>query len=762
MTVQEALERAAEHHRAGRLREAELLYRQILAEHPDHAESLHLLGVLAHQVGRSTDAVALIKRAIAISPNAGFYNNLGVALSGKDQIDQRFEAYRKALELQPDCAEARTNLAATLLEMGKLNESLAEYRRSLALAPDNADTRCGLGNVLFHLGRFDEAVAELRVALSLRPSFYEAHNTLGNIWHARGDFAQATLAHRTALSLRPDSADAHFNLGLALERDGQFDDAIDVSRKGVSLAPQRPEMHYQLGVALYKRGRLQEAGVSYRQAIAIKPDHAGAHNALGAVFNEMLMLDEAIAEYRRAIALKPDFAAAYNNLASALKDTGQIGQAIECLRKSLSVERKADVAGALLYSLHFDPHYDAGRIAEEHAEWNRTYASPLASSIRPHENDPSPERRLRIGYVALDLREHPVGRFLLPLLQNHDHSAFEIYCYCGLNRPDAVTQQLRSCADVWHSTAGLSDDALAELVRRDRIDILVDLAMHMDGTRMLTFARKPAPVQVTYLAYCSTTGLETMDYRLTDPWLDPDGVDESIYSEKSVRLPRTYWCYQPPPVAPALTPLPALANGHVTFGCLNNFGKVGPPVLAAWTKILRAARDSRLVLHSGEGSHRRRLLDQFAAGGISADRIRFTGRIGLAEYLQQYQQIDIALDPFPYPGGTTTCDALWMGVPVITLAGPTAYSRGGVSILSNVGLKEMITENPDQYVRTAIGVAQDLPRLGQLRSTLRQRMAASPLMNAPPFARDVEAVFRGMWRSWCVGTAKIALLASGN
>ena len=749
MTIQQAFELAAEHHQAGRLREAEMLYRQILAQQPNHAESLHLLGVLAHQIGRNADAVELIKRAIAINPNATFYNNLGVALSGKDQIGQRVEAYRKAVELYPASADLHTNLGAALLEQGNAHKAEAEYRKSLALRPDHAATHCDLGNVLFHLGRLDEAMSELRVALSLKPNFYEAYNNIGNVWQRRGDYEQAILAYRHALTLRPDSVETLYNLGLAQERKGQLDDAIETFGKAAALAKDRPDVQYQLGRVLHKRGRIQDAASAYQRAITLKPDHAEAHNTMGILFSELASVDQAIEAYQNAIRFDPNFAGAYNNLGNAFKDTGRMSEAIECYRKSLAIDPKSDVAGNLLYSIHFDSKYDARKIAQECAEWNRTYASPLAATIQPHTNERSPDRALRVGYVGLDLREHPVGRFLLPLLHNHDHGAFEVFCYSDLTRPDAITEQLRNCVNTWRGTAGMSDEALAALIRQDRIDILVDLAMHMDGTRMLTFARKPAPVQVTYLAYCSTTGLETMDYRLTDPYLDPPGIDESIYSEKSVRLASTYWCYQPPSIAPELAPLPSRVKGHVTFGCLNNFAKVSPAALATWRQILRSVPESRLVLHCGEGNHRQRLLDQFNSQGIAPQRVSFIGRIALSEYFQQYQQMDIALDPFPYPGGTTTCDALWMGVPVLTLAGPTAYSRGGVSILSNVGLNDLIADNIERYSEIAIALAQDQDRLQQLRSTLRQMMTKSPLMNAPQFARDVEAAFRGMWREWC-------------
>ncbi len=395
------------------------------------------------------------------------------------------------------------------------------------------------------------------------------------------------------------------------------------------------------------------------------------------------------------------------------------------------------------------PGYDAQALYEEHRRWNRRHAEPLTKFIRPHLNDPSPDRRLRVGYVSPDFRSHPVGRFLLPLLKSHDHQGFEIFCYASVLVADSVTEQCRARADVWRDVLGLSDKQVAHAIRQDRIDILVDLTMHMAYNRLLVFARKPAPVQVTYLAYCGTTGLDAMDYRLTDPYLDPPGQDGRIYSEQSVRLPETYWCYEPPREAPPVNALPALETQQVTFGCLNNFCKVSGPVLAAWSQLLQAVPHSRLLLHAGSGSHRDRVRAFLAAQGISAERVAFIDWRPTAEYFGVYQRIDLALDPFPYGGGTTTCDALWMGVPVVSLAGQTAVGRGGLSLLSNVGLPELVARDCEQYVQIAVALAQDLSRLSQLRATLRDRVQASPLTNAPRFARNVEAAYRTMWQRWC-------------
>ena len=535
-----------------------------------------------------------------------------------------------------------------------------------------------------------------------------------------------------------------------------------------------PETHFNLGNTLSSLGRIEDGIASYRQAVALRPDYADAINNLGAAYRTRGLyvdalttfkssadapdgpgnaptarddVDEALAAFERALEINPELPSAHLNLGNYLKDVGRTEEAIAHYRKAARLKPDAGMTGNLLYALHFHPDYGPPEIWKEHREWNERFVRPLAANIAPHQNDPNPDRRLRIGYVTPDFRDHPVGRFMLPLLANHDHGQFEIFSYGDVRVAGALTPVLRRHVDVWRDTLGFSDEQLAGQIRRDRIDILVDLTMHLEGSRLLAFARKPAPVQITYLAYCSTTGVQTIDYRFTDSYLDPK-EDNRFYSEKSARL-RTYWCYPAPRESPPVGPLPALGSGHVTFGCLNNFSKVSPPALDAWCELLRRVPRSRFIVHAHEGNHRREILGRFVERGIRPDRIEFAGYLVMERYLQMYNRIDIALDPFPYCGGTTTCDAFWMGVPVVTLAGHTAVSRGGASLLSNLGLPDLVTTNIEQYVERAAQLADDLPRLQSLRSGLRERMRASALMDAPAFARDVEAAYRRIWRTWC-------------
>jgi protein O-GlcNAc transferase len=619
VTLDQALRLALEHHQAGRLAEAEAIYRQILAAAPNHADALHLLGLIAHQTGRN---------------------------------DIAGESIRKAIEQNPNCPPYHSNL----------------------------------GEVYRAAGQFDQAVGAFRAAVRLRPDYAEAHSNLGNVLTEQGELDQAIAACRTAIQLKPDYVEAHGNLASAFAAHGELDEAIDALRAAIRLKPDWALGHYNLGIALKDQGQL----------------------------------DEAIDALRTSIRLEPNFAAAHSSL---------------------------------LFTLQFHPRYDARSILQEHQRWNDQLAEPLKRHITPHLNDRSPDRRLKIGYVSPDFRDHVVGRNLLPLFIQHDRRQVEIVCFSNARGGDAITARFRASADGWHETFGLNDEAVADLIRRERIDILVDLSLHMPQNRLLVFARKPAPVQVTFAGYPGTTGLSAMDYRLTDPHLDPDGTDGS-YAEKSIRLPQTFWCFDPLTGDPAssdppVNDLPAHSAGRVTFGCFNNFCKINEGTLKLWSRVLRVVADSRLLLLAPEGSARQRVLDVLRREWIAPERVDFLPKASRPQYLAYQHRIDIALDTLPYNGHTTSLDAFWMGVPVVTLVGDTVVGRAGLSQLMNLNLPELIARTPDEYEWTVVGLANDLPRLADLRRTLRDRMKASPLMDANDFARNIEAAYWQMWQTWC-------------
>jgi protein O-GlcNAc transferase len=544
----------------------------------------------------------------------------------------------------------------------------------------------------------------------------EALVEAGNLLASRGELDQAAACYRGALAQRPDSVAIHSNLGSVLRRLGDWAGAMEC----------------------------------YQRALALDPESAAAHNNLGNVLLQMGRPDEAMGCYAAAIAIRGDFAEAYNNLGKAHDDRGEIDEAIACYRRAVALEPGSPrIHSNLVYALHFHPSSTRASLYAEHRRWNERHARPLASEWRPHDNDRSLDRPLRVGYLSPDFSLHAVGRFLLPLLRGHDPARVTSICYASQSRDDAFTARLREHAQVWRNVLSLDDVQLADQIRADRIDVLVDLSMHMAGNRLGVFARRPAPVQVTYLAYCSTTGMEAIDYRMTHRHLDPLVGDLLHYSERSVELPSSYWCYEPGVVTPEVSELPALRRGgRITFGCLNSFCKVTRGTLCLWRRLLAAVPRSRLLVHCHAGARRAEVREFMRAGGVAPERVEFADFVPLEQYFEQYREIDIELDPFPYGGGTTTCDALWMGVPVVSLAGGTAVSRSGRALLTAVGLPELAVATPARYLRVAVKLAGNLQRLARLRGSLRERISQSALTDRRRFARDVEAAYQSMWGKW--------------
>lgn len=592
----------------------------------------------------------------------------------------------------------------------------------------------------------------------------QSHPTTADQWNAlaatleqQGRFGDLVNACLQSLRLDERQPETLFRLGNALLNTGNVLDAIGAYQRALALRPEFPEALNNLGFTLRLNGRHIEAIEVLGKALQLRPNYPDALNNLGMCLGEGGMLDEAVEALRKALSLKPNFAQALGNLGNSYLLLGQLDEAIRCFRRSWELEPGSSSPDNLLFDIHFHPKYGPKRIWEEHVRWNRKIAARLKPQQLKFENDASPDRgstgspqgRLKIGYVSADFRDHSQAMFTVPLLSHHDHERFEIVCYSDVRAPDALTSRIRGYADVWRETAGLSDAQLTELVHRDRIDIFVDLALHMAGNRLLVFARKPAPVQVTWLGYPSTTGLDTMDYRLSDPYLDPPDQTDQYFFENTIRLPHSFWCYDPLNTDLEISPLPAKANGFITFGCLNNFAKVTGPTFELWAKVMQKVPRSQLILLAPRGSARSRVHATMSALGIDRSRIDFCDRLAREQYLANYRQFDMCLDTIPYPGHTTTFDSLWMGVPLVTLPGATSVSRGGLSILSNVGLGELIATEAEQYVRIVTGLANDLPKLAELRATLRERMAASAVMNAVQFASDIECAYGQMWRQWC-------------
>lgn len=532
-----------------------------------------------------------------------------------------------------------------------------------------------------------------------------------------------------------------------------LDKAGRLCRKILQKRPKHAQALHLLGLMAHQQNDPQAAIDWHLKAVAAKPDFAQAYNSLGAALAACDKLDEAVVAFRRAVALQPDYPRACGNLGILLKDCGRVRESIDAFRSALAARNSwHEARGAILLASHYLSETDPISLLAEHRFWDRVHAGHLAGNIAPHTNGREADRPLRIGLVSADFKEHPVIRFIMPLLEHHNRKEIELFIYENVSLPDQWTELARKHADSWRSLTNMPDDEAAALIRGDEIDILVDLSGHTLGSRLLLFARKPAPIQVTYLGYPGTTGLAAMDYRITDALADPPGMTEDHHSERLIRLPHSAWCYfadtKNLPVQS-----PAISRGYVTFGSFNNLAKLNDRMLAVWARILAAVPDSKLILKSAglRSMEARKWVTNTL--GIDPERLDLRGALDSHEaHLGLYGEMDIALDTFPYHGTTTTCEALWMGLPVITLAGNTHVSRVGISLLNNAGFPELVAHSEDEYVRLAVELSQDVAKLADTRLKRREILMNSQLLDAPSFAHEMEALFRQIWTTWINST----------
>jgi predicted O-linked N-acetylglucosamine transferase (SPINDLY family) len=730
----------------GRFDEAVPFLRRALQLRPDYAAAQNNLGNALEGQGDAEGAVACYRRALELAPDfAEAHNNLGNALKTRGDREGAIACYRRAVELAPGFAAAHYNLGIALSDVGRTDEAVACYRRAVELAPDFAAAHNNLGNALKGRGRAEEAIACYLRAIELWPNYAAAHNNLGIALSDLGRTEEAVACYRRAVALRPDFAEAHDNLGMALGDLGQLDEVIACHRRAIELAPDFAEAHNNLGNALERQGELEDAIACYRRALEPRPDYAEALGNLGNALRGRGELEAAIVCHRRALELRPDSADAYGNLGNAFRDSGCLDEALACYRRALELKPDhAPVHSNWLDTLHYAPGVTPAALLQAHAGYDRRHAAPLSGAVGRPEPAGDLRGRIRLGFVSPDLGRHPVGSFLVRVLENLDPEQCETICYSDRIVQDGLTHRLRAAATGWRDTIGLNHQRLAEQIRADRIDVLFDLAGHTARNRLLAFARKPAPIQVTWIGYEGTTGLHAMDYLLADHRMVPPGTEQH-YRERVLRMPDGYLCYDPPEAAPPVGPPPCLTEGFATFGSFHNPAKITPDVVAVWARILRAAPGTRLVMKYrglGDRSVHERFLDLFAAHGVAPQRLELLPWSSYLDYLATYHRVDVALDPFPFSGSAITCESLWMGVPAVTCPGETFASRHSLGHVSSVGLTETIARDLDDYVERAVALAGDPARLAALRSGLRERMAASPLCDGERFASHLTALLR--------------------
>lgn len=564
-----------------------------------------------------------------------------------------------------------------------------------------------------------------------------------------GCFSQAETLYRECLSETPEQPDILYALGEVCYLQNKNNEAITALVRAVRLSPDNAGYRFSLGTMLQVASRYAAATEQFQAAISLDPDNASAHLGLGKNYYDQDQYGDAIECYSRAGKLQPNDHMSWFNLALAYMRVGKADLADENLRRALARNPGSTaIHSCLLLNLHYRENITNREILDEHRLWEKMHAVRLERYSGYTTWKSGPVRRIRIGYVSPDFRRHSVAFFISPVLAGHDRTRFEVVCYSDVEHEDAVSARLRNHADGWHNVHALNDPELGEKIHTDGIDILVDLSGHTNHNRLTVFARRPAPVQVTYLGYPGTSGMTAMDVRISDQWADPEGESEQWHTERLVRLPGGFLCYEPFEMSPAVAPLPGELSGNITFGSFNNLAKVTSTVIATWSQILKEVSGARLIMKArglDDAVVVAGLREQFLSHGVPAAQVEYVGHTpSLEQHLGLYAKVDVALDTFPYNGTTTTCEALWMGVPVITLAGTSHAGRVGSSLLFRLGLDEFITDSTAAYIKLAVEQAGQMEGLACLRSGMRKRMEDSSLTNASLFCRELEEAYSSL------------------
>lgn len=661
-----------------------------------------------------------------------------VAAHRTGAIDDAEQGYRQLLTAAPDHAPALTNLAAIVAQRGDADEAERLYLEALSTNPDQLNTHFNLANLYRRTGRSANAIPHYEDALRLSPDAPAVLVNLGLAASDIGHWPRAVECFARAVTVNVNVPEGLTLLGDALARCGRRTEAIGAFREAVSRFPDQPRGYCHLGLHLAAAGENDEAVEVLEKAVELRPDYPEAQNALGVAYEAVGRADDAQQAYRIAVQLRPDFGDAWANLGTSLGEQGRVGDAVGALRTALDLTPNPIAQSALLTNLLYSGALTPEQLRDEHIAWAQKHADPLMPTNPPRPRGPG---RVRVGYVFGEFKSRAAIAFLEALLTHHDRREFHVTVFANSGRQDETYDRLRRLADTWHPIPHLPDDKVCELIRADGIDVLVDLSGHAQGNRLLMFARKPAPVQLSLFSYPATTGMKAMDYRVTDAVADPPGAD-ALYTEKLLRLPDLGGVYVPPPDAPVPGAVPA-GRRAFTFGCLNHPAKLSDACLDAWAAVLKAVPKSRLVLLTGQSvASSDEIAARFTQRGVVSDRLELVYRLSGGDYFEAYQPLDLMLDPFPYGGAVTTCDSLWMGVPVLTVAGRDARGRQSMSLLTALGLPEFVADDPEQLVTLAATWADQRAGLADLRSSLRDMMSQSPLTDAAGYVKHLEAAYK--------------------
>jgi protein O-GlcNAc transferase len=766
----------------GRLSDAEDICREILGKDERRAGAWHLMGRMAALQGDLETAGEFASVAWELDPqNAEFVRELAEVFLRKKELEPAEQQARRALEMVPDSPEGLVLLGRIMAEKEDKTASLDAFQDALRLRKDYAEGFSHYATALQKFARGKDAISQIRKACALEPESVEFQTNLAILLEQNARYVDALAAYGKASRMNPNVGFVWFRQGRLLNGLKRYAESIPVLEKAISLPGQLGDYYYEYGLALHMSKRFQEALVHYEKALsmgyntaalqcnrgviykdlrkggdaimafhaAVKmdPSNVSYLNNLGAAALELGLNTEALECFEQAVEKNPKLPTARNNIGNLLKDRARGMDALPQYRKSMELNPDdRDAPSNYLLCHMYIPDMDPKQVFEEHKKWgiSTTKKFPAAFKFKPREAG----AKIRVGFLSADLCHHPVAHFIEPIFRGYDRERFEFVAYGDQRKSDEFSARFAKQVDLWRETSSYDDRALAKLIHEDRVDILFELAGHTAYNRLGVFAFKPAPLQVSYLGYPGTTGLPTIDFRITDALTDPQGTTEHLHTEKLIRVPQCAWCFEPDASAPEIEPLPALKNGYVTFGCFNNMAKLNPSLFETWAEILLRVPGSHLRLKArtltDEGV-RKELKSYFTERGIEEDRLDFFGHTKkIADHLNHYQSVDIALDSFPYHGTTTTCEAMWMGCPVVTRAGKTHVSRVGVSLLSAVGLLELITDTREAYIEKVVALAGQTDRLQELRGGMRDRLRQSVLMDESRFVLGFETALMEM------------------